>query len=279
MNEKLQINLFVAFCLTAAALGLACSAIPPTDTGGPQPTQPTYPILLHEDPERREATLNAAARAIAGSTSATNITLQPVTATIASLPPNQPLPFYLPKLGTGAVMNEGETRESLRRFLIDWQNIMGADPAHLSLISRDSAPNGAQVATYEQRPFRHPLRGGFGNLKIQFGNDRRILNITSTCIPEAESLQAMLAAITPSLTPEDAAQYILQNGVTFTDPTGRTLTLNPTEEQVEVREPVFFVKGSQEALEFRLAWAVELTDAAVKIVYLDAVRAEVLGVE
>jgi len=176
-------------------------------------------------------------------------------------------------------MNEDETRESLRRFLIDWQNIIGADPTHLSLVRRESTPNGTQVATYEQRPFRHPLRGGFGNLEIHFGNDRRILNITSTCIPDAESMQAMLAAITPSLTPEDAAQYLLQNGVTFTDSTGRTLTLNPTEEQVEVREPVFFVKGSQEALEFRLAWAVELTDAAVKILYLDTVRAEVLSVE
>ena len=267
------------FLATTAVLLSACSAIPAAETGGPLPNQPTYPVLLHENSERRAATLSAASRALTTGASGQGIELQPVTATVAGLTSNQPLPLYLPKLGTAEVMNEDETRESLRRFLIDWQSIIGSDPAHLSLVGRVSETSGAEVANYEQRPFRHPLRGGFGNLEIRFGKDRRVLNVISTCIPDAESLQPMLAAITPTLRPEDATQYVLQNGVTFTDVNGRIKSFKPTPEQVDAREPVFFVTRSQDSLEFHLAWAIELKEAAVKVVYLDALRAEILGVE
>src|SRR5882762_6718182 len=56
--------------------------------------------------------------------------------TILGLPAQTSSSLFLPKVGAGAIMNEEETRESLRRFIRDWQELIGSDPAKLSLIER-----------------------------------------------------------------------------------------------------------------------------------------------
>jgi len=92
-------------------------------------------------------------------------------------------------------MNEDETREALRRFIRDYRELIGSDPAKLSLIERVDQPDGLKLAIYQQRPFRFPIRGGYGKLEIRFTTDRRILNISSSCIPQAERVQSAFAAL------------------------------------------------------------------------------------
>ena len=48
-------------------------------------------------------------------------------------------------------MNEEETRESLRRFIRDWQELIGSDPAKLSLIERTDQPDGSKLAFVSHR--------------------------------------------------------------------------------------------------------------------------------
>ena len=105
-------------------------------------------------------------------------------------------------------MNEDETREALRRFINDWRVLIGSNPSQLSLIERVDRPDGTKIALYEQRPFRYPLRGDFGKLQIHFTGNRRLLNLTSSCIPDAERLQSALAGVTPSLTAETAIKHV-----------------------------------------------------------------------
>ena len=132
-NRKVRL----AILLVASTLAVSsCAALQPPSATGPRGNDPLYPILLNEDSHRREA-IAAALKRLAqpsGNSATTDAQLQPVTATILSLPSKANGSLYLPKVGATAVMNEEETRESLRRFIKEWQELIGADPAKLSLV-------------------------------------------------------------------------------------------------------------------------------------------------
>ena len=257
-----------------------CGAMQPPDTAGPRATAPAYPPVMKEDPLRRDATVNAVYQVLAPQGSVAEVALQPVTATIQSLPAESVL-LYLPKVGTEATMTEDETRESLRRFIEEWRHIIGAEPNQLSLLRRTDQPDGRKLAVYQQRPFRYPLRGNYGKVEIWFNAERRLLELTSTCIPDAERFQASLANVTPVLKPEDAVKFVKENSLTYTDSKGQrqTSTLSPNA-SVDAGELVFYLKpGGPDTLEFYLAWEVRVSNSAFKAVYVDAVKAQILAIE
>ena len=74
----------------------------------------------------------------------TEANLHPYTATLESLPANLPAPIYLPKVGLETNPTEEETRESLRRFIVEWQRLIGAEPNQLSLVERIDEAIGCQ---------------------------------------------------------------------------------------------------------------------------------------
>ncbi|HEV2827563.1 MAG TPA: hypothetical protein VGW76_08140 [Pyrinomonadaceae bacterium] len=261
-----------------------CAALQPPGPTGPAAAGSLYPILLMEDSQRKEATVIALNRLaqLSENMSETPPQLQPITGTILTLPPKAASSLYLPKLGAGAVMSEEETRESLRRFIREWQQLIGSDPAKLSLVDRIDQPDGSKLAIYEQRPFRYPIRGGYGKLQIIFGADRRVISLTSTCIPDAERIQNALSALNLRPKAEDAVQQLHDKGVTFSDANGtRTFSLPPSS-QINPRGLTTYVRPAKtrtDALEFHLAWEMELNNAPVKLVYVDAVNGEIVGVE
>jgi hypothetical protein len=192
--------------------------------------------------------------------------------------------LYLPKVGATAVMNEEETRESLRRFIRDWQELIGSDPSKLSLVERIDQPDGSKLANYEQRPFRYPIRGNYGKLQIHFAADRRILNLTSSCIPDAERIQTLLPIFSGvRLRSRDAIKQLRDNGLVYTDLKGNKINLSvPTASEIKANGLVTYIlpsKGQPQALEFHLAWETELSNVPVKIAYVDAISGEILAVE
>lgn len=240
---------------------------------------------MTEDSHRREAIAVAVNRLtqLAGNSGAAEAELQPVTATILSLPPKASSSLYLPRIGATAVMNEEETRESLRRFINEWQQLIGADPAKLSLVERADQPDGSKLANYEQRPFRYPIRGNYGKLQIHFATDRRVLNLSSSCIPDADRLQTALSALNVQLRSKEAIQQLRDNGLVYTDSKGNKVSSRvAAASQINARGLVVYIlpsKTSPEALEFHLAWEIELSNAPVKIAYLDAISGEIVAVE
>ena len=270
---------FAALCLSG------CAALQPPSTTGPIAAGSSYPILLIEDSQRKEGTAAALNRLVQLSDNKTGIApqLQPVTGTVLTLPSTAATALYLPKLGTGAVMSEEETRESLRRFIRDWQELIGSDPAKLSLVERVDKPDGTKLAVYEQRPFRYPIRGGYGKLEIAFGSDRRITNLTSTCIPDAERIQNAFSALNVRPKAEDAVAQLREKGVTYFDANGSKTTFAlPSSSQIIPRGLTTYIlptKNRSDALEFHLAWETELTNAPVKLIYVDALSGDVVGVE
>jgi hypothetical protein len=262
----------------------ACAALQPPDATVTGPTGPPYPVTLTEQAQRRDAAVLAFSRMAqgTGAVQPTDAYLAPITATIKSLPAESGTQRYLPKVGSNAEMNEDETREALRRFINEWRVLIGSNPSQLSLIERVDRPDGTKIALYEQRVFRYPLRGDFGKLQIHFAGNRRLLNLTSSCIPDAERLQSTLAALTPSLSAENAIKHVREKGVIYTDSFGNQQTFNASgANQIDSRELVTYVlplKPGADSLEIHIAWEVTVSNAPFKNVYIDALNDQAIAV-
>jgi hypothetical protein len=259
-----------------------CAALQPTDTNGPRSNLPPYPIVANE-PAGVERSILAWQQLSQTYGLPSNISadLQPLTGTLNSIPPNSDSSVFLPKVGSNPNQSEEETRESLRRFIAEWHNVLGADPGQLSLVDRTNDASGVQTARYEQRPFRYPLRGNFGKLVIRFQADRRIVGLSSTCLPNTDRLQAALASLTPKVTPENAATLIEQRQISAPDAAGQqhafTLAANTV---VEVRQLVAYVilSSDKQVIEMHLAWEIDVTNGPIKTIYLDAISEQVIAV-
>lgn len=279
MRKSLILLVTLAAVLTVGA----CSALQPTDPNGPRSNAPLYPIGL-SDPATRLEEASLAWYQLSqrfGLPGKTEANLHPYTATIQSLPANLSAPIYLPKVGSQTTPTEEETRESLRRFIVEWQQLIGADPDQLSLVERTDEPSGIKMARYEQRPFRYPLRGGFGNLLIRFRGDGQLVEFSSNCIPNADRLQATLSGLTPQTTSEQAVNHIKTQPVTVTDVNGRQQTFSlPANATVETRQLVVYAQPSNDpasGLQIRLAWEVDVTNGPISKVYLDAISDEIIA--
>ena len=275
----------VVILFVSALVFSGCAVFQPPDVTGPRGKNSLYPILFVEDSQRREATIAAVHRLaqLSGKSNGTEPQLQPVTATILSLPAKATGSLYLPKVGAGATMNEEETRESLRRFIREWQELIGSDPAKLSLVERIDQPDSTKLATYEQRPFRYPIRGNYGKLQIHFTSDRRVINLTSTCIPDADQIQNAFSALNVRPRSEATVQQIRAKGLTYVDAQGteRTFTVPASSEITARQMTIYIVPASDqpEALEFHLAWEIEFTNAPVRFAYVDALNGEVVATQ
>ena len=178
----------------------------------------------------------------------------------------------VPKVGDPAKPTEEDTRESLRRFIAEWQRLIGAKPDELSLMERTDEPSGIKVARYEQRPFRYPLRGGFGNLTIRFRGDGQIVGLSSNCIPNADRVQGALGNLTPQVTREQAVDQVKNR-----QNLPATAVIEPRQ-LVVYAQPAKAPQGApQSGLEMRLAWEINVTNAPVSKVYLDAISNEIIA--
>jgi hypothetical protein len=278
-------RLRIALC-ASLALGLsACAATPPPNATGPQPNESPYPVLMRETTDRREAALTSWTKFMGeqGITNAPVPELQPVTATIRSLPTFTGTNLFLPKVGDATAMNEENTRESLRRFITSVSPLLGAQQQQLSLVQRVDAADGTKRALYEQRPFRYPFRGGYGKLEITFTPDRRVLQINSTCIPEIEQLRLAGAGTRPKSDVETVAAQITGHTFNYRDAAGNPQTLTVTQgEEVQVRELVIYPVprlSDSSILEFHLAWEITVKRLPDSLnIYYDAVNEEVIAV-
>jgi hypothetical protein len=280
-----------AFAL-AAALAACAAATRPAEPGAPRAEEEApYPVALEVAEGRREKALaNWAALAVGESRpdAATPPTLRPVTATVAELPPPAFAQLRLPKVvieagrDADATPTDEELRESLRRFVASAAPLLGTEPRELSLVEIADAPGGARRARYEQKPFPHPLRNGYGEVTITFTPDLRVTGLSSTAVPDAESARRALAAVAPKLSAQDAVAALAGKTVSVADPAGaaETRTL-ATAEGAAARELVVYPRaaaGAAGGIELRLAWEVAAGGSgAPLLVYVDAVTGEVIG--
>lgn len=263
--------------------GAACSTLQPPDPNGPRSNAPPYPVVALEETNNQEDA-RLAWRQLAqryALPTASDVVLDPLTATVKALPQDHSTPIVLPKVGA-ETQTEEEIRESLRRFIDEWRSLIGADPAQLSLVEhRDESAN-VQLARYEQRPFRYALRGDYGKLMIRFNkNNRQVIELSSSCLRNTDRLQAAISNLTPTITPEDAVKQIKSKPLSVTDATGQQRTFSwGANEVAEAKQLVIYALPSrtQPQLELHLAYEIDTPNSVVKRIYLDAMSGEVIAV-
>jgi len=270
-------RLILTLALATALTNAGCAAFKPADVNGPRAAGPAYPVELSElGPRLEEASLAwyqlSQRYGLAGKTEAN---LNRYTGTLESLPANLPTPIYLPKVGSQTKPTEEEVRESLRRFIVEWQRLIGAEPNELSLVERVDEPSGVKLARYEQRPFRYPLRGDYGTLVIRFRADGQLVALSSNCIPRADSIQATIANLSPKVTGEQAVNHVKTQPITIAD-RQQTVSLPPTA-TAEARELVVYASPSPSGLQVRIAWEIDVSNGPVTKVYLDAISEEIIA--
>ena len=275
-------GLILTLGLAALLLVSACAAFQPPDANGPASNRTPYPVALSDLGSRLEEASVAWYQLSQryGLSVKTEANLHPYTATLESLPANLPSPIYLPKVGSQTNPTEEDTRESLRRFIVEWQRLIGSDPNQLSLVERIDEPSGVKIARYEQKPFRYPLRGGFGKLEIRFRSNGQLIGLSSNCIPNAERLQATLSGLPPKVTGEQAVNHVKTQPITVTNASGPQSISLPTNAVVEARQLVVYAQPSKvppSGLEIRLAWELDVTNGPVSKVYLDAISDEIIA--
>ena len=276
-------HLVALFVITIAVATGACAALQPIDTAGPRSNIPAYPINVSDAGARLEEASVAWNQMSQhyGLAEKTQANLNPYTGTLESLPPNAG-PIVLPKVGTEPEQTEEQTRESLRRFIVEWKQLIGADPDELSLVERSDDASGVKTARYEQKPFRYPLRGGYGNFVIRFRPDRQVVSLSSNCIPNADRLQAALNGLTPKLTAEQAVDHVRKQSIAAPNVNGQPQTFTiPAGATVAANELVVYARPAPDqstGLQLHLAWEIQVTNGPVKTVYLDAISDQVIAV-
>lgn len=253
--------------VTAAFASGACAALQPPAADGPRSNMPPYPIGL-ADPSARLEEASVAWFQMSqryGLADRTEANLNPFTGTIESLPANAGT-IVLPKVGAEPEQTEEQIRESLRRFINEWRLLIGAEPNQLSLVERTDEPSGIKLARYEQRPFRYPLRGEFGKLVIRFRADRQVVSLSSSCIPNADRLQASIAGLTPKIDANQAVDHVKSQV--------------PANAGLTARELVVYARSGTDqnaGLQLYLAWEIQVSNGPMKTIYLDAVSDQVLA--
>src|SRR5262245_16367083 len=257
----------------------SCAALQPIDANGPRSKVPPYPIVASAYSISEGATVawNQLAQRY-GLPQQVTLDLQPLTGAIHSMPANLGSSIFLPKVGSEQTQTEEETRESLRRFIVDWQSLIHAHANQLSLVERTDS-GAVRVARYEQRPFRYPLRGGYGSLVIRFQGDRRVIDISSTCIPDAERLQTALASVTPIVTADDAAKIAKQQPINVSANQQQRPAALPGTATVNVQHMVVSARpaSDQQTLELHLAWEIDVANGPIKTIYLDAISRQIIA--
>lgn len=272
-------------------LGACASAARPAGAERPRGNeQPRFAVLAASD-ERQTAAL-ANWKAVVGEQSVATAPapeLRPVTATLAALPTglqNFPrLPLVV--AGDANSRTEEETRESLRRFLATAAPLLGTDLKQLSLVGVADAPSagaGAKSALYLQNPFAYPLRNGYGIVRIVFTPDLRVVQLSSTAIPDGERLARTLATVPKSLDAAQAAATLDNRVINYTDPDGtqHTRTVTQADRKQAQQLVVFPVRRDDTAaptLELHVAWEVAVGESTSMplVVYVDAGTGETLG--
>lgn len=273
-----------AVAFAALLLGACAAATRPPGAGRPGANEPPKFVTLEASDERRAGAL-ADWKTIVGDQASAGPTpeLQPVTATLKSLPANLPAPPRMPlvTLGDKKAQGDEETRESLRRFITSAAPLLGVTPQELSLVEVKDAGGDARTARYQQNPFQYPLSKGYGVVEVTFTPDLRVVGLDSTAIPDSDQLRRSLAAVKPALDAAHAAA-VANRAVTFKDRNGTTQTRAVTQaDAATARQLVVFPllrAGNAAALELHVAWEVAVGGPeAPLLVYVDAVTGDVLG--
>ena len=163
-------------------------------------------------------------------------------------------------------------REAMKAFIDRWRELLGIDPASISLIGADASGDTERL-TYRQANYAYPVGGNFGEMVAVVSRDGRLLQLDDRFVPVVD------LPLKPSVERDVAAKKVIGRTFRYTDIAGReqrTQINAPTE--VSVKRLVILPIEKGDAVEVRLAWELIAGKSLSWTVYIDAVTGEDLRV-
>lgn len=163
-------------------------------------------------------------------------------------------------------------RQSMKAFIDRWRDLLGIDPASISLIAVDSAGETVRL-TYRQANYAYPVGGNFGEMVAVVSRDGKLMQLDDRFMPVVD------LPVKPSIERDVAAKKVIGRTFSYTDIAGREQrTQVGAANEVSVRRLVILPVEKGDAVEVRLAWELVAGKSLSWTVYIDAVTGEELRV-
>jgi len=231
-----------------------------------------YPAVIKDSTERRARAEREWRRMLdAYSVPQTPPDLYPITYTPRSLlgvTGGIKLISFTPEPGSEGVA----LREAVRRFLDRWRELLGAEPAAVSLVSNDGSGD-TQRLTYKQANYAFPIAGNAGEMVAVVSRDGRLLQLDSRFIPVVELPSR------PSLDRDSAAKRVVGRTFSYSDIAGHEQrTQVGGLDQVTVKRLVVLPVEKGDSTEVHLAWEIVAGKQLSWTIYIDAMSGQDLRV-
>ncbi len=250
----------------------ACGSSIQTTVPAGTDTPANYPFTLVDTPEHRDAMSSEWSRLFdAYSVPAERRKIPDLTPVLHT--PQSILGIGPIRLGTSAAgkLEDSEIRLLLRKFIVDYAQLLGVAPSTLSL--EGVAPVGGMGSRYTfiQNGFAHPIAPPAGRLEFIVSPAGEMIQMSVTSIPQADLPE-------PRLTRAAAGERILGSSFTYGDKAGRPMTETITDpNQVLVKRLVVYPQTTDSTVAIRLCWEVEVGEGMTWTVYVDAVTGQTVG--
>jgi hypothetical protein len=254
--------------LLAVALAIGCEQTPQI----PGAAKQNYPVFIKDSPDRRARAEREWRRMLdAYGVTQTPPDLYPITYTPRSLlgvSGSIKIMAYTPEPGSENIA----LRTAVRGFVDRWRELIGADPASLSLTGADeSGP--ARRLIYRQANYAFPIAPGFGEMIVIISGDGKLVQLDDRLIPVVE------LPLQPAIERGDAARRVVGRSFTYSDIAGRDQQERiDTVDAVSVKQLVTLPLEKADAIEVHLAWEIVAGKSLTWTVYIDAMTGEELKV-
>lgn len=160
-------------------------------------------------------------------------------------------------------------REAMRQFIDRWRDLLGIDPAVVSLVE-DNGSGDVHRLTFRQVNYAHPVAGNFGEMIAVINKDGRLMQLDDRFVPVADLPPK------PSLERAVAAKRVLARTFSYTDIAGRQQRTQIASGEVSVKRLVVLPVEKGDAVEVHLAWEVVAGKSLSWTVYIDSLTGEEL---
>lgn len=231
-----------------------------------------YPVLIKDSTDRRARAEREWRRMLdAYSIPQTPPDLYPITYTPRSLlgvTGGIKLIAFTPEPGSENIA----LREAVRRFIDRWRELLGAEPAAVSLVSNDSSGD-AERLTYRQANYAFPIAGNAGEMVAVISRDGRLIQLDSRFIPVVEMPSR------PTIDRDSVAKKVVGRTFSYSDIAGHEQrTQVGGLDQVTVKRLVILPIEKGDSTEMHLAWEIVAGKQVSWTIYIDAMNGQDLRV-
>jgi len=161
-------------------------------------------------------------------------------------------------------------REAAKGFIERWRDLIGVDPAGISLVAFNAAGDTTQF-TYKQGDYPFPLGGDYGEMTLSITRDGRLTQLDDRFIPVVE------LPVRPAIDRESAVKKAIGKRYTSSDKSGRQQEASiSSAEDISSAQIVVLAIQKSNGLEVHLAWQLCPARAQGWFIYVDAVNGQEL---